>query len=285
MMRATRIFLSVTLASTMATVATADPFKPSAKDQVQLGQKVAAQIRKEEKVLPDNDARVKFIRQVGAKLLAADAGDTKAPWQFTFDVIESKEVNAFALPGGPVFFYTGLLDKMETEDQVAAVMGHELVHVRKEHWANQYAKAQRESLVLNIGLILLKANNTIANISNLGREVFNDLRYSRNAETEADDIGMQTMIKAGFNPNGMADTFRILQSVSGGKGWEFLSSHPDDAKRVKRVEENIKKQGKTFPPQKKLNLPKTKYKEDPALDSIAEGFLSAITLRGMSGQR
>lgn len=277
MRNTTRLMVAATMAASMASLSSADMFKPSAKEQVQLGQKVAAQIRKEEKVLPDSDPRVKFLRQLGAKLLAASPDDQKAQWQYSFDVIESKEVNAFALPGGPVFFYTGLLDKMQTEDQVAAVVGHELIHVRKEHWANMYAKSQKESLLLNVALILGRANRTIADLSNLGRQVFNDLRYSRNAETESDDQGMQLMVRAGYNPEGMADTFRLLKKISqGGKGWEFLSDHPDDDRRIKRVEENILKLNQTFPAQKKLSLPKTRYKEDDAVDAAIAGFVKGV---------
>ncbi|MBX3117647.1 MAG: M48 family metalloprotease [Fimbriimonadaceae bacterium] len=280
MLRTTRLFTILTVATALAGTAASDPFKPSAKDQVQLGQKVADQIRKEEKVLPDSDKRVKFLRQLGAKLLAANPDDKKAVWQYSFDVIESKDVNAFALPGGPVFFYTGLLDKLETEDQVAAIVGHELTHVRKEHWANQYAKSQKESLLLNLALILGKANNTVAQLSHLGREVFNDLRYSRNDETTSDEVGMAMMVKAGFNPRGMADTFRVLQKAGGSaKGWEFLSSHPDTERRIKRVEENIAKLDKKFPPQKPLDLPKSKYKGDYVLDGTSMGTTYAMLSR------
>lgn len=280
MLRATRFIATLTVAAAVAGPASADPFKPSAKSQVELGQKVADQIRKEEKVLPDSDKRVKFLRQMGARLLAANPDDKKAIWQYSFDVIESKDVNAFALPGGPVFFYTGLLDKLETEDQVAAIVGHELTHVRKEHWANQYAKSQKESLLLNLALILTKANRTAAELSHLGREVFNDLRYSRNDETSSDDNGMDMMVKAGYNPHGMADTFRILQKVSGGsKGWEFLSSHPDNERRIKHVEERIQKLDKKFSPQKPLDLPKTKYKEEYAVEGSWTGLVYAFSGR------
>src|SRR5690349_21378268 len=115
----------------------ADAFKPSKADQVKLGKQAADELRKKEKVLPRSDSRAVKLREVGNKILAQM--DLKGqPWEFSFDVIQSKEVNAFALPGGPVFFYTGILDKIHTEDELAGILGHELTHVVREHWAYAY---------------------------------------------------------------------------------------------------------------------------------------------------
>src|SRR5438874_941543 len=104
---------AVALASLMAP-AHADMFKPSKAQQLQLGKRASLQLRTKEKILPSSDPRVQELRRVGSRLLSTfkSNGD---PWEFSFDVVESKQVNAFALPGGPVFFYTGLLNKLKTE--------------------------------------------------------------------------------------------------------------------------------------------------------------------------
>jgi predicted Zn-dependent protease len=247
-----RHLLLPTLALSLSVVsAHADPFRPSKADQVKLGQQAAKDIRKKERVLPDGDARVKLLRRVANRILAKmdDQGD---PWTYSFDVIESKELNAFALPGGPVFFYTGLISKLETEDQLAGVLAHELAHVRKQHWANQYASAMKRQLVLGAILIGTKANSTTQNLVGLGDDLL-FLKYSRDHETQADDSGMQWMTQAGYNPNGMADVFRILsKNAKGSGGPEFLRSHPVDKNRIARIEKSIAKLGTTFPAQKPL---------------------------------
>src|SRR5579862_365524 len=129
--------------------------KPSVDQQITLGERAAADLRKTSKILPDTDPRVIELRKVGSRLLSTF--QDKEDWHFTFDVIDDKQVNAFALPGGPTFFFTGLLKRLKTEDELAGVMGHEMTHVRRQHWAHQYAASQNRNLLLNLGLILLHA--------------------------------------------------------------------------------------------------------------------------------
>ncbi len=234
--------------------APADMFKPSAVEQVKLGKRVAADIRKKEKVLPATDERVLMVRRVAASLMATFADEKPPkPWEFAFDVIDSKEMNAFALPGGPTFFYSALLAKFKTEDQLAAVMAHELTHTRKEHWAYAYADQQKRALGLSILLILVRANRTTADLASIANDVVISLPHSRRQETESDDIGYEMMVKAGYNPQGMSDVFKILREASkGGKPPEFLSTHPDDKNRIKRIDDRIVKQNKTYAAQKPL---------------------------------
>jgi beta-barrel assembly-enhancing protease len=243
------------MALPLATAGTADMFKPSRNDQVKLGLRAMTEIRKKEKVLPDNDPRVQLLRRVAASLQAVSPDDPKAPWQYSFDVIDNKAVNAFALPGGPVFFYTGLFAKFKTEDQLAAVLAHELVHVKKEHWANAYAAQQRRALGLSVLLILLRANRTVTDLASIGNDLLVTLPFARRDETQSDDIGFEMMVKAGYNPQGMAEVFQILRdSAKGGKPPEFLSTHPDDKNRIKRITDRIEKSGKTYPPQTPIQI-------------------------------
>jgi predicted Zn-dependent protease len=227
----------------LATHATADPFKPSMQDQVKLGQQAAQELRtkKDVKVLPASDARVKAFRRVAANLMAhIPAKELKErPFQYSFDIIDSKEVNAFALPGGPVFFYTGLLDKLSTEDQVAGVLGHELTHIRNEHWAKQYADETKRGLGLSILLYALKANRTIGQITNVLNTVAFGLRYSRDHESEADQVGFELMVSSGYNPQGIVDVMRVLAKQGSG-GPEWLNSHPDSNRRADTMQARIK---------------------------------------------
>lgn len=235
--------LSVALSVAAAGPAWADPFKPSVNDQIKLGQQAAQELRhqKDVKVLPPSDPRVKAFRRVAANLLAHVPAQEKKdkPFQYSFDIIESKDVNAFALPGGPVFFYTGLLDKLTTEDQVAGVLGHELTHVRNEHWAKQYADETKRQLGLSVLLYALRANRTIGQITDVLNTVAFSLRYSRDHESEADRVGMDLMVQSGYNPQGIVDVMRILAKQGSG-GPEWLNNHPDSNKRADVLEARIK---------------------------------------------
>lgn len=242
--------LVAALAFGIAAPASAQFGKPSKEQQVQLGERAATELRSKEKVLPSYDDRVRKVREVGARLLAT-VDDRNQPWHYTFDVLQNKQLNAFALPGGPTFFYTGLLDKMSTEDELAGVMAHELTHVRKEHWAYQYRDEQQKNLLLSLGLLIFRANRATADIASIGLDVLVNLPYSRKHETEADDGGYDMMVKAGYNPEGLADVFRLLKS-QGGKSPEFLSDHPADAARINRIEAKVKKDTHSFPAQRPL---------------------------------
>ena len=222
--------------------------KPSATTQIKLGREAAQDLRKKEKVLPASDPRVRALRRVGQRLLSQI--DDDEPWEYTFDVIDSKEVNAFALPGGAVFFYTGLFDRLKTEDELAGVLAHELTHVRREHWARRVAEQQKRNGLLTIGLIALGANNNVAGGVSLANSLYT-MQFSRGDENDADIRGFKLMTQASYNPQGMADVFRMLGSLGGGTP-EFLSDHPSDGNRVNRIENLARKSGKGYPPQTPL---------------------------------
>lgn len=251
-----RFRLATALAASAALGATAlapaQFSKPSAKQQVSLGKQAAGEVRQKEKVLPASDQRVQILRKVARRVLSG-VNDGNQPWEYSFDVVDSNEVNAFALPGGPTFFYTGLLNRMKTEDELAAVLAHELTHVRKEHWAYQYRDQQKTNALFTIGALILRPSRDVMNVAGLGLSVLVDLPFSRKHESEADSIGYDLMVKAGYNPQGMVDVFEMLrQSSNGGKPPEFLSTHPDDKNRIRSIQERIRREGKNYPAQKLL---------------------------------
>lgn len=245
--------LSLGAALVAAPAAQADMFKPSKSDQVKLGLRAAADIKRQTRVLPNDDPRVQLLREVAGRLLASNPDPRGEPWQYSFDMINNKQVNAFALPGGPIFFYTGLFEKFRTEDQLAAVLAHELVHIRKEHWANAYASQQKRALGLSVLLLIFRANRTITDLASISNDLLITLPFARKDETQADDTGFDMMIRAGFNPQGMADVFQILRdSARGGKPPEFLSTHPDDKGRINRIVAKIQNSQRTFSPQRPI---------------------------------
>lgn len=256
-------------------------FKPSKADQIKAGKQYAAKVRKENKVLPDTDPRVKLLRLVGQKFLNARTPDEikKEPWEFTFDVIDSKEVNAFAIPGGPVFFFTGLIDKLTTVDEIAGIMGHELIHVRREHWASSVNTLQTRSLgILALGTIFGVSKKNIE-IAEVITQYGPNLDLSRGQEREANQFGFDSHLKAGYNPQGMISVFEMFRKMKGGGGnVEFFSTHPDDKNRitalVKKVED-YKKKGLiiTLPPLTPLPFETAAMKaaKQPAIKSAQPG--------------
>ncbi|HXH60789.1 MAG TPA: M48 family metallopeptidase [Fimbriimonadaceae bacterium] len=235
--------------------ARADMFKPSIQDQIKLGQRAANDLREQETILPDSDPRVKELRKLG-NMLVSDIPEEerkKKPFQYTFDIIDSKDINAFALPGGPVFFYTGLLNYLNTEDELVGVLAHELTHVRNEHWASAYADNQKRQLGISLALILLRANRTVFDVASVSDTLLFTLPYSRKHETEADTVGYDLMVKAGYNPQGMVDVFTLLKEKGGGSGSdEWLSTHPDSDRRIKNIEGRISASHQRFPPETPL---------------------------------
>lgn len=248
-----RILATVAALGCLAVPVAADIFRPSISQQIELGKEAAAQIRKEEKVLPDSDPRVKELRRLG-KLAIAQISEKERkdkPFEYTFDVIESNELNAFALPGGPIFFYTGLLDKLKTEDAVMGILSHEITHIRNQHWASAYADNLKRKLGLMVVLTLLQANTDILNAADMLDSILVGLPYSRSHESEADNFGYEMMVAAGYNPQGMVDVFKVLAAQGGSGTPEFLSTHPDTQKRIESLQNKIKADKRKFPAMKK----------------------------------
>lgn len=230
--------------------ARADMFKPGIKDQISLGKRAAEQVRKDEKVLGQDDFRVREVRRIAERLVAQIpvAERKKKPFEYSFDVIQSKELNAFALPGGPIFVYTGLLDKLKYEDEIAGVLAHELTHVRNEHWASAYADNQKRKLGLAVVLTIFNASDTIFNVASVSDTLLFELPYSRKHESEADKVGYDLAGKANFNPQGMIDVFEVLKGTGGGgKGNEWISDHPALDNRIGAIRERLKKDEKQYP--------------------------------------
>lgn len=257
-----KIILALTLSAGMAGAiqpARADLFKPSVNEQIKLGLDAAAQLRKQSKVLPSTDERVKLVRAIGAQIIATFPKNL--PWKFSFDVLDSKEVNAFAFPGGPMFFYTGLLDQLKTKDELAGVVGHELTHVLKEHWAYQQAAETKKNLFLTGALLIFHANRVVTDVASLA-SAMDSLRFSQNDEYIADKGGFDAVVASGYNPQGMIDLFNLLEKV-GGKTPEILSDHPSNQHRIDRIKSYIAASGKTFPPQEPLPW----AKDEPKVES------------------
>jgi predicted Zn-dependent protease len=212
-------------------------FSPS--QDVQLGRQAAAEVRRSLPILndPPTDA---LVEQIGRRLVAAVPARFAQPaFRYSFDVVNLREINAFALPGGPMFLHRGMLQAARTDDEVAGVMAHELSHVILRHGTLQAAKAQKFQIGAIAGQILGsivggQKGAIISQGSQIGLSTY-FLKYSREYEREADLLGAQLMARAGYDPLQMANMFRTIQQQGGNSGPEFLSDHPDPGNRYDAI--------------------------------------------------
>ena len=208
-------------------------FTPS--QDVQLGRQAAAEVRQQLPMLNDSPTDA-LVETIGRRLVAAVPARLGQPaFRYSFDVVNLREINAFALPGGPMFLHRGMLQAARTDDEVAGVMAHELGHVVLRHGTLQAAKAQKFQIGAIAGQVLGaivggQKGAIIAQGSQIGLGTY-FLKYSREYEREADVLGAQLMARAGYDPRQMANMFRTIQQQGGNSGPEFLSDHPDPGNR------------------------------------------------------
>ncbi len=185
-----------------------------------------------------------MVSQVGQGIISGSA--TKdTPYQFEFHLLaDDQTINAFALPGGQLFITTGLLNQMETEGQLAAVLAHEVTHVVARHSAEQIAKAQlTESLTGAAVMATYDPNDPqtqgTAQVAMLVGQLVN-LKFGRNDELEADQLGVRFLSEAGYDPRAMLRVMEILEASSQGQQPpEFFSTHPNPENRITQIQAAI----------------------------------------------
>src|SRR6266850_2916163 len=241
--RYARILPALMLTAALSTVyaqtrIVAPPNKYAPADDVKLGQEAAAQVQKEMPML--NDPAVdEYIAGIGQRLVAAIPPEQRHPeFRYTFKVVNQKEINAFALPGGPMFLNRGMIEAAHNEGEVAGVMAHEMSHVTLRHGTAQATKGEKFQIGAIAGQVLGAivggtAGSIIANGSNIGLSTY-FMKFSREYETQADVNGTQIMARAGYDPRHMAEFFKVLETQGGG-GPEFLSDHPNPGNRYQYI--------------------------------------------------
>ena len=240
--------LSLLIALPVSLLAQAEPQLPdpgsvggiTKEQQEQVGLQAMAEVYKQMPVLPDSSSETQYIQQLGKKLAAVIPPDVS--WPFQFHVIQQKEINAFALPGGPMFVNVGTLTAADNEAELAGVMAHEMAHVYMQHSVKQASKqSMTQGLLGVLGSVL--GNGTVGSLARLGIGVgagVLSLKYSRGDEAQADAVGAIIMYKAGYDPKEMAQFFQKLEEESGGKGGpQFMSDHPNPGNRMAAIQKEI----------------------------------------------
>ncbi len=217
----------------------------SIEKEIALGKQLATEVERQARIV-DDPVIAEYVSRVGQNLVRNS--DAKVP--FTIKVIDGDEVNAFALPGGFFFVYTGILMKADSEAEMAGVMAHEIAHVAARHGTRQATKGQIANLA-TIPLIFM--GGLAPYLVRQGASVFiplGFLKFSRGDEAEADLLGLEYMYKAGYDPSAFVDFFEKIQSLEKKKPGtvsKVFSTHPPTDERIKNSQRNIEKYLKAKP--------------------------------------
>lgn len=207
----------------------------SVQDDVKLGRQAAAQAEQQFPLLRDSQVNG-YVEGVGQRLVSAIPAEFQHPeFRYYFRVINASDINAFALPGGPMYVNRGMIQAARSEGEMAGVMAHELSHVALRHGTAQATKAQKYAVGAGIAGILgsILGGPTVGQLAQLPIGVY-FLKYSREYETEADLLGARIMANAGYDPRDLANMFRTIERQGGGGGGWF-SDHPSPSNRYARI--------------------------------------------------
>jgi Zn-dependent protease with chaperone function len=208
-------------------------------DDIKLGREASAQVEQQMPIMNDYEA-TRYVQDVGRRLVDAIPAQFQHPeFQYTFKIVNASDINAFALPGGPMYVNRGMIEAARNEGEMAGVMAHELSHVALRHGTAQATKQSNPlNQILGIGAILGGAVLGGQQGAAIGQTLYSGyiLKYSREYETQADILGAQIMASAGYDPRDLANMFRTIEQQSGGqRAPEWLSSHPNPGNRYENI--------------------------------------------------
>jgi hypothetical protein len=236
--------VAATLAAFVVTTAAQTPVvmpknKYSPADDVKLGQEAAQQVEKELPVMRDDQING-YLSNIGRRLVEAVPPEFRHPeFRYTFTGVNLKEINAFALPGGPMYINRGMIEKAHNEGEVAGVMAHELSHVALRHGTAQQTKATPYAIGQIAGqiagaIIGGRTGAVISQGSQFGIGTY-FMKFSREYEKQADILGSRIMAGAGYDPRDMANLFKTIEKESGPGGPQWMSDHPNPGNRVEYI--------------------------------------------------
>jgi predicted Zn-dependent protease len=210
----------------------------SVKDEIAIGRQAQQDVRRQVPELRDSSVNT-YIERLGRRIAAHADGPR---YRYSFDVANKRDINAFALPGGPIWVHRGAIEAAQNEAQLAGVLAHEIAHIANRHAADQITKGTFANVGLGVLGALLGGGNG-AKIAQVGAGVAAQatmLKFSRDAEREADMKGLTYMKRAGYDPRGMVQFLQVLRARQGrdpGSVQTFFASHPAPAERVTRLQQ------------------------------------------------
>ena len=228
-------------ASGLRNLVPADTLESAATQQYS---ELMAKARAQGALAPSTHPQLQRLRGIATRLVpyALEWNPRARNWRWEVNLIGSKQINAFCMPGGKIAFYTGILEKLQlTDDEVAMVMGHEMAHALREHARARVAKSEATNIGLRLGAQLLGLGNMGDMAASLGGQLLN-LKFSRGDESDADLVGLELAARAGFNPEAAVVLWRKMGEATGNQsGLAFLSTHPSGPDRIRELQSNVPK--------------------------------------------
>ena len=202
------------------------------------------QAEKNNALAPEGHPQLERIRKIARRLIPFTAAwnPQARHWRWEVNLIGSRQINAWCMPGGKIAFYTGILDTLQlSDDEAAMVMGHEMAHALREHARERLAKTRATGMGLSIASQLLGLGQAGNMAADLGTQLLS-LKFSREDETEADIVGLEIAARGGYRPEASVSLWQKMQSATGSKGSsDFLSTHPSGPHRIRELEANLPK--------------------------------------------
>ena len=210
--------------------------KYSVQDDVRLGREASRQAEAQFPLLRDSEVQ-NFVERVGERLVRSIPSEFQhQEFDYFFKVVNARDINAFALPGGPMYVNRGMIESARSEGEMAGVMAHEISHVALRHGTAQASKGQKYGVLAGIAGIAgtIFGGPGVGQLAQAPFAIYL-LKFSREYETEADILGAQIMANAGYDPRDLANMFRTIEQQGGGGGGGFLSDHPSPKDRYARI--------------------------------------------------
>jgi predicted Zn-dependent protease len=193
-------------------------------------------------VLNTDRAQLDRVTTISRRLVAATPTfrADAASWNWQFNVQKTKELNAYCMPGGRIMVYSGLIEQLDLSDaELATVLAHEVAHALREHTRERVSRAYAQQLVLSGAAAVAGVSEATANVANMVAEVTFQLPFSRDQESEADQIGLELMARAGYDPRAALTLWNKMGNAERAGTPKFLSTHPAPKDRIKEIEKNL----------------------------------------------
>jgi predicted Zn-dependent protease len=193
-------------------------------------------------VLNTDKAQLTRVTTIARRIVAATPAfrSDATGWNWQFNVQKTKDLNAYCMPGGRIMVYSGLIESLDLSDaELATVLSHEVAHALREHTRERVSRAYAQQLVLSGAAAVTGVSEGAANVANMVAQVTFQLPFSRDQESEADQIGLELMARAGYDPHAALTLWKKMSAAESSGQPKFLSTHPAPKDRIKDIEKNL----------------------------------------------